>query len=420
MATEQFSNNAQSNLSTAIAAGDTSLTVVNASAFPASGQFRIIIDREILLVTAVAGNTFTVSRGQEGTTAVAHVQSAYVTHVITAGGLGNCPRSMTTTGDLEYLNSTGAVTRLGIGSAGQLLGIAGGVPAWHTLTSSDVTTALGFTPPPNSRNVNTGAGLSGGGALTADLTLSLAELGTANSITNANGNLSQDVWNIVKATTTAVTVTLPAPASLLVVRLRIDPTSTKLVTLSPHASETIDGASSRVLWAGESAILISDGTNWFKVAGKTITMVCDLYQTSGQNLANGSTIYQVLLDTTNIDNTGLMADTANHRVTIQRTGIYQGLGVVTYQQSGFSGAFSYQARVAKNVADTSSGEIAEDKKYDQAANYPKAAAPFAWSPLSSGDHITLGAYETAGVNVQLNADGTPRSVRLLLIEIPQW
>src|SRR5581483_11731149 len=106
MATEQFSNNAQSNLSAAITAGAVSLTVANASTFPMPGQFRILIDSEILLVTAVVGNTFTVSRGQEGTTAVAHVQSAYVTHVITAGGLANCPRSMTTTGDLEYLNSS--------------------------------------------------------------------------------------------------------------------------------------------------------------------------------------------------------------------------------------------------------------------------------------------------------------------------
>jgi hypothetical protein len=130
VATEQFANNAQSNLSAAVAAGDTSLTVVNASAFPASGNFRVLIDGEILLVTGVSGNTFTVSRGAEGTTAAAHANAAYVTHVLTAAALRNCPRSMTASGDLEYLAASGAVTRLGIGSAGQLLTVSGGLPSW--------------------------------------------------------------------------------------------------------------------------------------------------------------------------------------------------------------------------------------------------------------------------------------------------
>ena len=62
MAAEQFANNAQSTLTAAITAGATSLTVQSAAAFPSSPQFRILIDSEILLVTAVSGNTFTVTR----------------------------------------------------------------------------------------------------------------------------------------------------------------------------------------------------------------------------------------------------------------------------------------------------------------------------------------------------------------------
>jgi hypothetical protein len=93
MAAEQFANNAQSTLTAAITAGATSLTVQSAAAFPSSPQFRILIDSEILLVTAVSGNTFTVTRAAEAVggvqQAAAHAPGTYVTHVITAGALGN-------------------------------------------------------------------------------------------------------------------------------------------------------------------------------------------------------------------------------------------------------------------------------------------------------------------------------------------
>lgn len=84
---EQFANNVSTNLNLAITSGATSLTVNSAIGFPATGNFRIIIENEILLVTGVAGTTFTVSRGQESTTAAAHVQGAVVTHILTAGGI---------------------------------------------------------------------------------------------------------------------------------------------------------------------------------------------------------------------------------------------------------------------------------------------------------------------------------------------
>ena len=84
---EQFSNNAQTTLSGGIDNVVTSLTVASASGFPTSGNFRIIIDGEILLVTAVSGTTFTVTRGAEGTAATSHGSGSSVTHVITAASL---------------------------------------------------------------------------------------------------------------------------------------------------------------------------------------------------------------------------------------------------------------------------------------------------------------------------------------------
>jgi hypothetical protein len=84
---EQFVNDAGSVLASSIDNTVTSLSIVSASTFPASGNFRIIIDSEIMLVTAISGTTLTVSRGQEGTTAVSHNSGASVDVVLTKGAM---------------------------------------------------------------------------------------------------------------------------------------------------------------------------------------------------------------------------------------------------------------------------------------------------------------------------------------------
>jgi hypothetical protein len=90
---ELFSNFAASALAVGIGSGDATLNVASAAAFPAmiaNGQFRVVVrdsaisTPEIMLVTGVSGNTFTVQRGYEGSTASAHVANALVAHIQTA------------------------------------------------------------------------------------------------------------------------------------------------------------------------------------------------------------------------------------------------------------------------------------------------------------------------------------------------
>lgn len=86
--TERFSNQAVTTLSAAIATTTaTTCTVTDATAFPTAGNFHIKIDGEILIVTGVAGTTFTISRGAEGTTAATHSSGATVIHLLTKAGL---------------------------------------------------------------------------------------------------------------------------------------------------------------------------------------------------------------------------------------------------------------------------------------------------------------------------------------------
>ena len=88
MAIEKFADNAATTLSAAITTTTaTSCTVTDAMTFPSSGNFRIKIDSELLLVTGVAASTFTVTRGAEGTTAATHANGAAVIHLLTKGAL---------------------------------------------------------------------------------------------------------------------------------------------------------------------------------------------------------------------------------------------------------------------------------------------------------------------------------------------
>lgn len=84
---EQFANVPQTTLNGNISAGATSLVVASASGFSTVGNFRIVIDNEIFIVTAISGTTFTVTPGAEGTTQANHTSGATITQVLTAQGL---------------------------------------------------------------------------------------------------------------------------------------------------------------------------------------------------------------------------------------------------------------------------------------------------------------------------------------------
>ena len=87
----------------------TSLTVTNASPFPLTGDFLVTIwdkvtfpdpcddsNVEIIKVTDVTGNIFTIERGQEDTVGASHSNGQAVEMLITAGILENIEDEITT------------------------------------------------------------------------------------------------------------------------------------------------------------------------------------------------------------------------------------------------------------------------------------------------------------------------------------
>lgn len=84
---ETWANGGSSTLDGGINDSVTSLDVVDASSFPAYPDFKIKIDSEILTVTAISSETFTVERGADGTVAASHSTAVAVKHVVSAGSL---------------------------------------------------------------------------------------------------------------------------------------------------------------------------------------------------------------------------------------------------------------------------------------------------------------------------------------------
>lgn len=113
-------------------AGGTSLAVTDRSRFPQSANFKIRVEAEVMLVTAGFGTgagSFTVTRGQDGTTAVAHASGVRVAQVVAVQRVEN----VNATKQISYRGRAATFKTLGrAGTAGQK------IFAIHNATGSGV------------------------------------------------------------------------------------------------------------------------------------------------------------------------------------------------------------------------------------------------------------------------------------------
>lgn len=93
MSNRYYSSTAQpTTLSGAITNSATSMTVGATTGFPATTPYTLVLEpgtanEEIVTVTEVAGTTLTITRGEDGSTALAHSAGAAVRHMLTARDL---------------------------------------------------------------------------------------------------------------------------------------------------------------------------------------------------------------------------------------------------------------------------------------------------------------------------------------------
>ena len=217
--------------------------------------------------------------------------------------------------------------------------------------------------------------------------------------------------HLCSGTSADYTVTLPAASGnagkLIGFRMAPLASLSKLVTLDGNASETIDGATTRIMWASEVAILYCDGSNWFKIAGKSIPMIGHATLLTTVSLPNGVAT-KVNLAASQIDNTGMMVDAStNERINIKRTGHYivsTGGGI-----NNTSGPSSLYLRLYRNATNLDAVFC-----YFVASSYPALSMTIPVN-LNSGDSIETYLQHYAGGTA---TGGTGTYMRVT--EVPVW
>lgn len=220
----------------------------------------------------------------------------------------------------------------------------------------------------------------------------------------------------------AITPTLPAVSGNTGNFIGIRITNTNFVTIDGNASETIDGALTRVMWLGESALLLCDGSNWFKVAGKSLPMICSMWQTGAQNIPSAGSGAILLLDSTSLDNTALMANTSTHKITCKRSGTYIAMASVTVGPAVTARIDRLQMFVESNDGGTPLAGTILLNAINAGAELPQyaSAAGLKNIPLTAGDYINLIGYQvTTGATAQ-PLYAAEYATYLNICEVPNW
>jgi hypothetical protein len=145
----------------------------------------------------------------------------------------------------------------------------------------------------------------------ADITLGDESLGKAHLLEDSGSPVN-------------FTVQLPADAATgSLILLRVSSTATKLYTIHGN-DQDIDGQATRVMWRGESCLLLREADKWTKIEGRTIPFRGCLVRTSSQSFADGATWVKVTLNDEVGDPYGLdlCFDAANNRFQAPRRSSY--------------------------------------------------------------------------------------------------
>jgi hypothetical protein len=233
--------------------------------------------------------------------------------------------------------------------------------------------------------------------ITGTTTLTSASLGTTYVCTGTSSDYA---------------ITLPATTgnSGRTVTFIMSSALTRLVTITAAGSSTIDGSATRIMWAGESATLITDGTNWYKTAGKTIPMQAGQYKNGADQGIPTSSSTKLTLGTVISSNCPTaMNDTANNRIVIVRPGNYNTIASVRFKNVSITG--SYEVLAYKNGV-----ESTIFSRYMTVGDWGAIEAIYPLS-LVAADYVEIYARQYTGSTQNTFAN---IGNGLYITEIPDW
>lgn len=235
--------------------------------------------------TLTANNSLTLA-GTDGTTLTFQATDTYVgratTDTLTNKTLASTTNSIginamalgsDATGDIYYRNSSGNLTRLGIGSATNVLTVSGGLPAWAAAGAGSGNVSNVGTPLSGQIAQWTSATTIQGQTLVP--TSNLASSGTANSGTFLRGD---QVWAAVPATITSMGAV--ATTSGTAINFTGIPAGVKRITVVFNGVST-SGADSKRIRLGTSGGVVSTGYLAVSLNGTTATAVGQINNTDG-------------------------------------------------------------------------------------------------------------------------------------------
>ncbi len=177
---------------------------INGIAFNGSADITIAADANTLTGTTLASNVVSSSLTSVGTITTGVWSGTAI--AIAKGGTGATTKAaafdalspMTTSGDIIYGGTSGTGTRLGIGTNGQVLTLASGVPSWASPTGITALAAIGSTPNANGGTISgttfnlQPADATNGGILTAG-TQTIGGSKTFSATVSASGAIARGV-----------------------------------------------------------------------------------------------------------------------------------------------------------------------------------------------------------------------------------
>lgn len=297
-------------------------------------------------ISTIAGtNTFTGRQDASGAASTAPIKSGTTLPGTCIAGKDIFYKTDATSGqNLYFCNTTNTWTQqLNSGSAGAPAS-ATYITQTHDGTLS-AEQALGDLATGILKNTITTGVLSI--ATSADLPQTL----TGTSITT-NGSITSPGYYRINCT---CTVTLPdavASGAGGTIAWRVIGGMPTIATVS---SQTIGGGygtarTTRIMVAGESANLESDGSNWFKISGESVALNVMLSRTSNGSTITAGTWTQVVMNN-QVSGYAGMYDSTNGRATIIRPGIYNAFGGTNV--SNIASASNFYTSIGLNAPNSS-------------------------------------------------------------------